>query len=150
MGSCHIRHKSLCVLSVVILISFSCCAAAAPGRKHTDSASSPDFNATAGSLADSVAGPIVRAVVDKLKDANDTDVASQKKTIAQYIEVALEQEFPEAKEEAIGKNYNETAKQSDVRAVFAACVGNKRPLHSSLLSSECVSDTTCRLQLRQS
>ena len=62
-----------------------------------------------------VAGPIVRAVVDRLKDANATDTADKKKTIAQLIDEALEQEFPAEKEEAIGKNYNETAKNSDVR-----------------------------------
>lgn len=63
---------------------------------------------------ESVAGPIVKAVVDRLKDANATDTADKKKTIAQMIDAALEQEFPEEKEEAIGKNYNETAKNSDV------------------------------------
>ena len=41
---------------------------------------------------------------------------TEKKTIAQMIDEALEQEFPEEKEEKIGKNYNETAKSSDVRA----------------------------------
>lgn len=119
MGSCHTRHNPLCVLAFVTLISTSYYAAAAPGRKQIDLASSPDSNATAESFSNSVAGPIVRAVYDKFKDLNDTDVASQKKTIAQIIEVALEQEFPEAKEEAFGKNYNETAKQSDVR--IASC-----------------------------
>ena len=115
MGSCQLRQKSLCVLACIALISIVQLAAAAPGRKQTDSSSSPVLDTTAGSFSDSVAGPIVRAVVDKLKDANGTDVVIQKKTIAQIIEVALEQEFPEAKEEAFGKNFNETAKQSDVR-----------------------------------
>lgn len=38
----------------------------------------------------------------------------KKKTIAQIIDEALEQEFPEEKPEKIGKNYNETALQEDV------------------------------------
>lgn len=42
---------------------------------------------------------------------------TEKKTIAQMIDEALEQEFPEEKEDKIGKNYNETAKSSDVRAL---------------------------------
>ncbi len=43
---------------------------------------------------------------------------TEKKTIAQMIDEALEQEFPEEKEDKIGKNYNETAKSSDVRFVL--------------------------------
>lgn len=39
---------------------------------------------------------------------------TEKKTIAQIIDAALEQEFPEEKSDAIGKNYNETAKNADV------------------------------------
>lgn len=86
--------------------------AASPGKKSikADISSSSDR-----ALPESVAGPIVRAVVDRLKDANATDTADKKKTIAQMIDEALEQEFPEEKEEKIGKNYNETAKNSDVR-----------------------------------
>lgn len=114
MGCCHIRQNLIYSIAFLTLISALQLCAAAPGRKYTDSTSSSGVNTTAGSFSESVAGPIVRAVYDKLKDANDTDVANQKKTIAQIIEVALEQEFPEAKEEAFGKNYNETAKQSDV------------------------------------
>lgn len=118
MASSGKRDKLRFLLISACLISFCYHTAAAPGRKQA--ASSPDLNATTGSLPDSVAGPIVRAVVDRLKDANDTDVATKKKTIAQIIEVALEQEFPEAKEEAFGKNYNETAKLSDVRTLLSA------------------------------
>ena len=63
---------------------------------------------------------MVRASIDRVKDAlskaNLTgDGAEKKKTIAQIIDEALEQEFPEEKPESIGKNYNETAKQEDVR-----------------------------------
>ena len=42
--------------------------------------------------------------------------STEKKTIAQMIDEALEQEFPEEKQEGIGKNYNETAKNADVRS----------------------------------
>ena len=66
-----------------------------------------------------LAGPIVRARLDVVKDAlsraNLTgDEPEKKKTIAQIIDEALEQEFPEEKVEKIGKDYNETAKQEDV------------------------------------
>lgn len=68
---------------------------------------------------DDISGPIVRATVDREKDsiilqANlSTEGAEKKKTIAQIIDEALEQEFPEDKSKD-GKNYNETAKQEDV------------------------------------
>lgn len=73
-----------------------------------------DTSSGDGAIPDAVAGPIVRAVVDRLKDANTTNAIDKKKTIAQLIDEALEQEFPEEKEEKIGKNFNETAKNSDV------------------------------------
>ena len=66
-----------------------------------------------GAIPDAVA-PIVKALFDQLKVANTTDAIEKKKTIAEKIEKALEQEFPEEKQEKIGKNYNETAKNSDV------------------------------------
>ena len=61
---------------------------------------------------DGEAGPVVLLTAPAPESANSTE----KKTIAQMIDEALEQEFPEEKEEKIGKNYNETAKSSDVRA----------------------------------
>ena len=66
-----------------------------------------------------LAGPIVRARLDVVKDAlskaNLTgDEPEKKKTIAQIIDDALNEEFPEEKVEKIGKDYNETAKQDDV------------------------------------
>jgi hypothetical protein len=62
---------------------------------------------------------VVRASIDRVKDALSkanltVEGAEKKKTIAQIIDEALEQEFPEEKPELIGKNYNETAKQEDV------------------------------------
>ena len=69
---------------------------------------------------------MVRTTVDRAKDqiilqANlSTEGAEKKKTLAQYIDEALEQEFPEDKS-GDGKNYNATAKQDDVRALQAAC-----------------------------
>ena len=73
----------------------------------------------AGPLDNDLAGPVVRASLDRvanaLSRANLTvDAAEKKKTIAQIFEEVLEQEFPEEKPDAIGKNYNETAKQDDV------------------------------------
>ena len=66
---------------------------------------------------------------------------TEKKTIAQMIDEALEQEFPEEKEDKIGKNYNETAKSSDVRALVlgsphscshvTACWASERPASAS-------------------
>ena len=71
-----------------------------------------------------IAGPVVKPSqrVDILHSsanltvtANGTLPEEKKKTIAQIIDEALEQEFPEEKAEKIGKNYNETAQQEDVR-----------------------------------
>ena len=66
----------------------------------------------------SSAGPVIlddtpglEAIADLLAVSNSTE----KKTIAQMIDEVLEQEFPEEIEAKIGKNYNETAKSSDVR-----------------------------------
>ena len=76
--------------------------------------------ATSGqATSEDLAGPIVRARLDVVKDAlskaNLTgDEPEKKKTIAQIIDEALEQEFPEEKAEKIGKDFNETAKQEDV------------------------------------
>ena len=74
---------------------------------------------------DDIAGPVVKshgtsglsvvpisANVTLLSNATLSD--EKKKTIAQIIDEALEQEFPEEKPEKIGKNYNETALQEDV------------------------------------
>ena len=90
----------------------------------TAGASAADHSLTQDSAsktaANDLAGPIVRATIDRARDsiirqANLT-AAEKKKTIAQIIDEALEQEFPEEKGEGIGKNYNETAKQDDVRS----------------------------------
>jgi hypothetical protein len=73
---------------------------------------------------DDIAGPVVRSQGGGLSivpiSANVTLLSNatlseeKKKTIAQIIDEALEQEFPEEKPEKIGKNYNETALQEDV------------------------------------
>ncbi len=107
---CRTALLSLKAVSFLVLLSPACAASA--GSKTVKS-EFPSGDKTLPEL-ESVAGPIVKAVVDRLKDANTTDSADKKKTIAQIIDAALEQEFPEEKEEAIGKNYNETAKNSDV------------------------------------
>ena len=109
------RRKVLwCAAFVCITLFLSCASAASPSNKSGDSSDSEH-----GSIPKAVAGPIVRAVVDRLKDANSTDAIDKKKTIAQLIDEALEQEFPEEKEETIGKNYNETAKNADVSCMIA-------------------------------
>jgi len=89
---------SLKAVSFLVLLSPACAASA--GSKTVKS-EFPSGDKTLPEL-ESVAGPIVKAVVDRLKDANTTDSADKKKTIAQIIDAALEQEFPEEKEEAIG------------------------------------------------
>ena len=67
-----------------------------------------------------VAGPVVKAVVARIEQANGT-ISNEKKTIAQMIDEVLEQEFPEQKEEAIGKNYNDTAQNNaDVSTTLQA------------------------------
>jgi hypothetical protein len=73
------------------------------------------------------AGPVVKArAEDDVNNGTGLDGApapgpvgngteyEKKKTIAQMLDEALEQEFPEEKQDAIGKNYNETAKLEDV------------------------------------
>lgn len=102
---------TLCAVLLLDLV------AAASAAKTSGS----DTDGGDGAIPDAVAGPIVRAVVDRLKDANTTDALDKKKTIAQMIDEALEQEFPEEKEEKIGKNFNETAKNSDVSGSLALC-----------------------------
>ena len=63
---------------------------------------------------------------------------TEKKTIAQMIDEALEQEFPEEKEDKIGKNYNETAKSSDVRSCLRGSLrpdSRRSPCHSAYLEA---------------
>ena len=58
--------------------------------------------------------------MDRLEQANGT-IPNEKKTIAQMIDEVLEQEFPEQKEEAIGKNYNDTAQNNADVSTLHAC-----------------------------
>ena len=86
-----------------------------PGALALEHSRRPHEQATSAAkvqppIPDDVAGPIVRAVVDQLKAANAT---VQRKTIAQMIDEALEQEFPEEKQE-VGKNFNESSQNADV------------------------------------
>ena len=113
------RRRALWSATLLCLLA-GYVSAASTGRKalKADSSDSGDR-----ALPDAVAGPIVKAVVDRLKHANGTDTADKKKTIAQMIDEALEQEFPEEKEEKIEKNYNETAKNSDVGCMANECCG---------------------------
>lgn len=92
-----------------MILLLHCIAATSSPKKSSGDTGSGD-----GASPDAVAGPIVRAFVDRLKITNTTDAMEKKKTIAQLIDEALEQEFPEEKQEKIGKNYNATAKNSDV------------------------------------
>lgn len=113
MGRSQLRRTALCSVTCLCLLSLLNPSFAASAGRKTVKADIASGDKALPEL-ESVAGPIVKAVVDRLKDANTTDTADKKKTIAQIIDAALEQEFPEEKEEAIGKNYNETAKNSDV------------------------------------
>ncbi|KAL3132500.1 hypothetical protein ABBQ32_009046 [Trebouxia sp. C0010 RCD-2024] len=106
-------------LCAVLLLDYIAAASAAK-------TSGRDTESGDGAIPDAVAGPIVRAVVDRLKDANTTDALDKKKTIAQMIDEALEQEFPEEKEEKIGKNFNETAKNSDATVETVLKVSQKQ------------------------
>ena len=109
MGSTPRRKPLRCGAILCMVLFLNLTTAASSAKK-----SSGDTDSGDGAIPDAVAGPIVRAVVDRLKVANTTDAMDKKKTIAQMIDEALEQEFPEEKQEKIGKNYNETAKNSDV------------------------------------
>lgn len=95
-------------LTLVVILAAWCLPLASEGR------TSEAWRSLAGE-GESEAGPIV---LEHLQSAPAPEMANstEKKTIAQMIDEALEQEFPEQKEEKIGKNYNETAKSSDVRA----------------------------------
>lgn len=99
------KPLALLLLATVLLLS------RASGEQNS--------SGTASENGEDLAGPIVRARLDVVKDAlskaNLTgDEPEKKKTIAQIIDEALEQEFPEEKAEKIGKDFNETAKQEDV------------------------------------
>ena len=100
---------------VVLLLLCLAAATAVQGREKPHGQSGGD---------EDIAGPVVKPTqrVDILHSsanltvtANGTLPEEKKKTIAQILDEALEQEFPEEKAEKIGKNYNETAKQEDVR-----------------------------------
>ncbi len=64
--------------------------------------------------ADHIAAGVVPADGAAGTDVTDKDAGASKKTIAQMLDEALEQEFPKEAEAAQGKNYNETAKKEDV------------------------------------
>ncbi len=98
-------RPSLCSLAILSLLAFSAPLGTAARRRGLDE--------------EDISGPIVIGdtiaeapgpLAEVLAKANLTE----KKTIAQIIDEALEQEFPEEKQEGIGKNYNETAKNADV------------------------------------
>lgn len=101
-------------LTVAVLALFLCSLPAAVGRKGTRGVKGPPAD-------EDVKGPVVRhaiAAAPPPPEGNATSNATdgtKKKSIAQIIDEALEQEFPEEKREKIGKNYNETALQEDVR-----------------------------------
>jgi hypothetical protein len=82
-----------------------------------------DKPVTLGSGDEDIAGPIVKSHSTSAGSASSGNITlsvngtlgeEKKKTIAQIIDEALEQEFPEEKPEKFGKNYNETALQEDV------------------------------------
>lgn len=125
MGTSHPCRTALLSLQAVCLLALLSPVCAASAGSKTVKSDFPSGDKTLPEL-ESVAGPIVKAVVDRLKDANATDSADKKKTIAQIIDAALEQEFPEEKEEAIGKNYNETAKNSDATVETVIKVSQKQ------------------------
>ena len=81
--------------------------------------------------------------MDRIEQANGT-IPNEKKTIAQMIDEVLEQEFPEQKEEAIGKNYNDTAQNNadvsrSLQAPSAPAAGVRQPVASAGLSASFLS-----------
>ena len=100
-------------LTVAVFALLLCSLPAAAGRKGTRGVKGPPAD-------EDVKGPVVRHAIaappppEGNATSNATD-GTKKKSIAQIIDEALEQEFPEEKREKIGKNYNETALQEDVR-----------------------------------
>ena len=101
-------------LTVAVFALLLCSLPAAAGRKGTRGVKGPPAD-------EDVKGPVVRHATapppppEGNATSNATD-GTKKKSIAQIIDEALEQEFPEEKREKIGKNYNETALQEDVRS----------------------------------
>ena len=82
-------------------------------------------------LADTSTSTPVAAVKDAAPAPEANELRgnqTEKKTIAQMIDEALEQEFPEEKEDKIGKNYNETAKSSDVRTLVLGSLRSRPSL----------------------
>ena len=106
LGAAHMRtgRLALCLAVVVSAVHWP---AACTRDLHQD---------------EDISGPSVRGVLDlapsPLADALLAGVnLTEKKTIAQIIDEALEQEFPEEKQEGLGKNYNETREHADVSAM---------------------------------
>ncbi len=97
--------------AVILLLALTLCSRSALASKKGARTVSAD-------VKEDVAGPVVRhaAPAPPPEGGNATGADAKKKSIAQIIDEALEQEFPEEKPEKIGKNYNETALQEDVRA----------------------------------
>ena len=107
-----------CRTSLVLVLGSLCLSTPAALAAEQTSKASGSSGKRVDQVVDDLAGPIVRATIDRARDSiirqANLSVAEKKKTIAQIIDEALEQEFPEEKSQGLGKNYNETAKQDDV------------------------------------
>lgn len=128
MMSPHQQHRSMALVAFVVflfLLSFASLAASQQYRAD----SSPWVSSLSGSV-DTSSSSSANGVTSFRKkkhgrqasgdsdadDADEGDASTSSKTIAQRIDEALEQEFPEEKKDSVvGKTYTEKAKQEDVR-----------------------------------
>ena len=124
------RHRStafLVVASALVVLSLASLAASQREWASSDASSSSRSSSTGSASMTSFAkhggGAGRKASSDGDVDegaggdiaATGGDASSTAKTIAQRIDEALEQEFPEdKKKESVGKTYTEKAKQEDV------------------------------------
>lgn len=112
-----LKHRSIAFLALFALLSLASCAESDDGAAPWDMDASSRMSDSSSSSINGVTsfrkhGGFRRANSDG--DNEEGDVGASK-TIAQRIDEALEQEFPEEKQETIGKTYSEKAKQEDVR-----------------------------------
>lgn len=107
------RSCKYLVLTALLVLAVPCLAEDWDVMPQGDIAG-PVVKQTAKDAKASKAGSTTTSATDAAT-TTDTPDAAAKKTIAQMLDEALEQEFPKEAEATQGKNYNETAKKEEVR-----------------------------------
>ena len=120
------RHRSVAFLALVVLSLASLAASQHDGGSSSwaasdDSSASRSNNGVAMTSFVKHGGGAGRKASSDGDDIEGGDASSTAKTIAQRIDEALEQEFPEEKKkDSVGKTYTEKAKQEDVSLMVTA------------------------------